>query len=1099
MSIAADTAVARGIVVVAAAGNRGLPKTVASPGTSRGAITVGASGIHSTQSGPGGTINNYRVAQFSSRGPVSWPQGATLKPDIVAPGHNICSARWAAAWPGKDCLDSQHSKLNGTSMATPHVAGVAALLRQHQPTWSPDQIKQALRSTAKNLGDEPVAQGYGQVQTRAALALTQAPPTATIQSSGMLRGLINIIGTASGDDFSQYQLAVGVGLNPTAWTTLATSTTPVTNGILASNFNADSRPDGFYTLRLHTIDTTGLVSEDRAFVEVDNVQLVSPLSSSSWRHGESIDIVGRVSDAPGFQSYTIEYGAGTNPSSWISTGITLTNGGVQPVIGGVLGTWDSGQAPAAGTYTLRVVANYSWGSVVESATNMKFVADPYLKSGWPVAFPWYSIGGGWWSPPGKMEPVISDVDGDGTRDIVITHGGNPPKVEAYRHDGSLIWSVALAAGSYGGLAMADPIAFDLENDGRDEIITTLPIFGSPWTLSLFVINSNGTIRSGFPVSIPYNYSRSISAADLDRDGKREIIVHGAASFPAGIERFLTIVNAAGDIVTKWSLPEQHAGNGGFAIGNFDDDSEPEIVIAEPSEFAYLDWSNYTVDNTGIVAVYNRDGSLVPGWPKYTDGFTNGFSNGAPVVADIDGDLKDDIVVPLAYSHIQAPGTPAGGVAVFNRDGNLLPGWPQLTGRRIDTTPALGDLDGDGRPEIVVQQTFACAPTCQTWVLRGSGTIATGWPKFGPLQYLSAPSIADVSGDGMADVIVTSHTGDGQGVTAWDASGHLIPGFPLFMGLYALSPATITDLDNDGKVEIIASTEGDYPSQNQLVKKSAGHLHVWELPAAHNPGAAHWPQAGRDNRRTHRYAVTPAADLAESALSSPPVALNRGSAFTVDDTVRNRGTINAGASETRFYLSTDTVHDAADIRFGGSRLVPALAAQAISTGAATITVPSATPIGNYSVFACADDTRLVVEGNESNNCMTSGVMTVTAPDLQQTQLGAVPGSASRGARFTVQDTTQNKGTGSATSSTTQYFLSLDKLKSANDIRLNGSRTLPALAATALSTGSATVTVPAGAPLASYYLLSCADSANNVKFEVNEKNNCRASSSKVTVKP
>ncbi|WP_416147766.1 S8 family serine peptidase [Salipaludibacillus sp. HK11] len=104
-----------------------------------------------------------RIAPFSSRGPVThtWE----VKPDLVAPGVEIDST-----------IPSGYLDLNGTSMASPHVAGAAALLIEKYPDWSPEQIKAALMNSAKVLTDEegnphpPHIQGTGRIQLDQALS-----------------------------------------------------------------------------------------------------------------------------------------------------------------------------------------------------------------------------------------------------------------------------------------------------------------------------------------------------------------------------------------------------------------------------------------------------------------------------------------------------------------------------------------------------------------------------------------------------------------------------------------------------------------------------------------------------------------------------------------------------------------------------------------------------------------------------------------------------------------------------------------------------------------------------------------------------------------
>ncbi|EGD42634.1 putative secreted peptidase [Nocardioidaceae bacterium Broad-1] len=146
-----------GTLFVIAAGNSGPGDgTINSPGSAEDALTVGA------------VSKTAELAEFSSRGPTT--TGASVKPDVTAPGVGIAAALSSTSdlTPLPD--NGAYTRLNGTSMATPHVAGAAALLAQEHPQWSAGRLKATLMSAAAPsdaLG--PYEQGAGLVDVARAI------------------------------------------------------------------------------------------------------------------------------------------------------------------------------------------------------------------------------------------------------------------------------------------------------------------------------------------------------------------------------------------------------------------------------------------------------------------------------------------------------------------------------------------------------------------------------------------------------------------------------------------------------------------------------------------------------------------------------------------------------------------------------------------------------------------------------------------------------------------------------------------------------------------------------------------------------------------
>ena len=171
----------------------------------------------------------------------------------------------------------------------------------------------------------------------------------------------------------------------------------------------------------------------------------------------------------------------------------------------------------------------------------------------------------------------------------------------------------------------------------------------------------------------------------------------------------------------------------------------------------------------------------------------------------------------------------------------------------------------------------------------------------------------------------------------------------------------------------------------------------------------------------------------------------GTSFSVTDTARNLGAVAAGASSTRYYLSLDTVKDAADTLLTGNRAVLALAPGATDTVMVTVTIPAATPLGTYFLLACADSLSAVAETNEGNNCTASAeTMAVTRPDLVERTVSGPPMATAPGTTFSVTETVKNQGAVAAGASTTRYYLSLNPVKECRvTCYLTGSRAVPAL--------------------------------------------------------
>ena len=172
----------------------------------------------------------------------------------------------------------------------------------------------------------------------------------------------------------------------------------------------------------------------------------------------------------------------------------------------------------------------------------------------------------------------------------------------------------------------------------------------------------------------------------------------------------------------------------------------------------------------------------------------------------------------------------------------------------------------------------------------------------------------------------------------------------------------------------------------------------------------------NNTRTDTITIGP--DLAVSALTAPATG-GAGLPITVTDTTRNQGSGSTViASTTSFYLSSNSTYSAGDV-FLGSRAVGILGPGAASSAPTTFTIPASTLPGSYYIVARGDDGDAVPESDEGNN--TRAVLIRLSPDLIVSAL-TVPATAAAGSIVSVSDTTKNQGQGTASATTTRFYLS-----------------------------------------------------------------------------
>ncbi len=866
LSLAADMIMDAGSIIVIAAGNSGPgSNSIGSPGTSRKAITVGATFKKNYEAiqlecTPGeetdcglcdeegfaycsywGSENPVtdEITSFSSRGPVIWDEGMIVKPDVLAPGALICAARYDSLFPYGEhmfyhpCYDEEHVQLAGTSMATPHIAGVAALMKQAHPEWTSQEIKQVIKNTAIDLGEDINSQGAGRVDVLAAIEASK-PPTAMIETNGLVSGYeIDIVGTASANQFMNYQLSYYNNLIG-MWVTICESNSEIIGDVLCT-WNMDDVLSGEYLLKL-VVNSELATSKEYSYINFRNQLITSPrdiygfdAGYKLYRQDGEVLIEGVALDS-NFDNYEFVL-CKSGGRYCTSEGIELTNGGLEPVLGGVLGTLDLSTIFESEFYYLILQLFDSRGNM-QSVTN-KIYIETQSQDGWPKEIELQGTGG--WALSFLDQPTIVDMNNDGFENLVITYGHH---ISVFNGNGEFMnnWPLEINTSCFryytnstvDAIIQAGSAVGDIDGDGDLEIV-----IGDNCGY-LHVLNHDATYLSGWPKLIYLTGWRSPSLADIDADGFLDIIVTNGASWK--------VIDRTGDYLPGWPIWLQsnpdfngfYSSDYSAATANFDDDEEIELVLTTTG----LNSSDWEANNimTRIFLVDN-DGDIMSGWPKEV---YRGRSS-EPTIADVDGDGEFEIVVS-SYDGV---------LYAWNADGSLVNNWPIETGGAYSfDQPVIVDIDYDGVLEVMVTGYNSEWYTC-LYAYNLNGEEKTGFPiceEYGTVysNFGGSPSVGNLDLDPEQEFFASygggwsSYSiGGMMRIYGINHDGSIMDGFPKYLarGGRLGEVAPIVDLDKDGDNELIMYTWG-------------GLVQVFDLGGL--SGHDEWPEFYNGEEHTSTY-------------------------------------------------------------------------------------------------------------------------------------------------------------------------------------------------------------------------------------------------------
>jgi len=385
---------------------------------------------------------------------------------------------------------------------------------------------------------------------------------------------------------------------------------------------------------------------------------------------------------------------------------------------------------------------------------------------------------------------------------------------------------------------ASPAVADLTGDGKQEIV-----IGNLLLNRVEVYDAFGRMQPGWPQAVGGSIKAGAVLADLTNDGLPEILV-GAT------DGKLYAFKADGSALPGWPVTVEAAtqqSGDAFrilatpAVANLDGDPAPEIVVPL---------------SNGKLYAFHADGSPLAGWPvslgDVAENYNNQVINSSPIIADLDGSGGPEIIVgsydkglyayhsdgSLAWRFATGdvilsspavadidPGRPGMEVVfgsgdsyvyLLDKDANQI--WRKATGWVVRSSPLVADMDGNAGLEILIGSDYRTdQKVARLWAWHHDGTVVSGWPQTTGADIFSSPRLGDVTGDGVAEILVGA---DDAKVYAWAADGTAITDWPKETSQSVKGTPVLANLDDD-------------PAQEVIVGDFGGSLYIWGGPEMQN--------------------------------------------------------------------------------------------------------------------------------------------------------------------------------------------------------------------------------------------------------------------------
>ena len=453
-------------------------------------------------------------------------------------------------------------------------------------------------------------------------------------------------------------------------------------------------------------------------------------------------------------------------------------------------------------YYFRVTTLDASGNESLVSTTSSGSTNPPQLTGWPIAL----------EAETASSPAVGDIDGNGDLEIVVC----ADKVYAWHDNGIELVDGDNDAQTWGLLSTQGQSFVSHPALARLDLLPGLEIIAaSRDTKQVFVFKANGTVMTGWPRTLENSIRAGVVAGDLDNDGIFEVIaVDEKGVIYVWRADGTELIDGDSNPVTQGVFYRMTGCTLNYstpAVANLDGDPSNELVVGSQGDQLFVFNSNGTI-NTGFPYALTSD---IAGSPAIGDVDANGdleivvsewggafrvlnhdatqqvfqfftnqlFFGPSPAIGNVTGDAKLEMFIPSKNGRIYG----------LTSVGNFLPGWPifyNTTGGYTESSPIIGDFDGDGVPDIAIadESRFLRAFTV-------AGVPVAGFPLQTGDAMRAVPTITDVDGDGQVNLITA---GWDENVYVWDFNG-------TWNAANAPWPRFHANLHNNGRLGFVVPT------------------------------------------------------------------------------------------------------------------------------------------------------------------------------------------------------------------------------------------------------------------------------------------------------